>query len=100
MESLTWELLLTTAGCATATTALTQVIKKLVGINPKWIALFVAVFLSVCASIFFTGATAGGIIMAAINGVLSAGSSIGLFEGLKSIGKSEEKRVDSVEEKS
>ena len=91
MESLTWELLLTTAGCTAATTALTQIIKKLIAIDPKWIALVVAIFLSVCAQIFFVGATAGGIIMATINGILAAGSSIGLFEGLKSIGGGEEK---------
>ena len=91
MESLTWELLLTTVGCAAATTALTQIIKKLIGIDPKWIALVVALFLSVCAQIVLVGATAGGIIMAAINGILAAGTSIGLFEGLKSVAGNDEK---------
>ena len=84
MEFLNWAAFGTAAGAASAVTLLTQVAKQFFkGADPKLIALAISavVNLGMCAA--SGGATAGGLAMAALNALLVAGASIGLFEGAK-----------------
>jgi len=94
MEFLTWEMLAAESGCAAAVAALTQVIKQYINVDPKWIALALSlvitfalqfiVYLDASAKSDFTAAN---IILAALNSFAVTGVAIGLFEGVKYVGK-------------
>jgi len=81
-EFITVEVLGTFAGITAATCVLTEVIKRYISIDPKWIALAVAGLLCFGRALIFTGDfSAGGIFMTTVNWLVVTGSSIGLFEG-------------------
>jgi len=95
MDMLSWELLATSAGCATAVTALTQVIKQYVNIDPKWIALVLSLVITLGLQLFVNldsavnlGFSASSVILAVLNSFMVTGASIGLFEAAKHIGSS------------
>lgn len=88
-DFVTWELIGTFAGAVALTTGLTQVIKHyLEKIDPKWIALIVALLATVgYATVHVGDVSPQAVAMAMVNGLIVAGTSIGLFEGVKSFGR-------------
>ena len=78
---LSWDFLATFAGASVAGTVLTQIIKKYVTFDPKYIALAVTIIVVVGVQLFHLhDYSAGGIVMAILNGFLAAGSSVGIYE--------------------
>lgn len=89
-EFLTWEMLGTFAGAVGATTVLTQIAKRFITrVDPKWIALTFALLISLGRTLFYIReSSVQAIALAVFNGLMVAGSSVGLFEGVKSFGRS------------
>jgi hypothetical protein len=85
----TWELLATFAGATGAVSVLTQVVKKYLNIEPKFIALCLSFIILACVQFFYLkDFSANGIALAALNVLIVTGASIGLYEAaLKTIAK-------------
>jgi len=82
-DFVTWGALGTYAGMAAVTCALTEVLKKYINLDPKWIALIAAGVLAFGHTLIFLGDySASGIFMTAVNWLVVTGSSIGIFEGV------------------
>jgi len=81
MENITWEFLATFAGATTAVTILTQGLKKFFPVDPKWIALFLALAVSFGVQVFYHMANApADYIMSAFNALWLTLASVGGFE--------------------
>jgi len=91
-EFLTWDYLGTFGGASLAVTLLTQAVKGyLKDVDPKIIALCWAILIMLGAE-FITSvgtSTVSGVLMAAMNALLVAGASVGLFETAKSVANRE-----------
>ncbi|MCL2563767.1 MAG: hypothetical protein FWE08_07000 [Oscillospiraceae bacterium] len=85
---ITPEFLGTFSGAVAVVTLLTQLVKNFVTIaDPKWIALTLAGAVSAVKQFALGDFSAAGWILAGLNTVVIAGAAIGMFEGLKGLGK-------------
>jgi len=97
VENLTIELLATFGGCTAAVTTLTQILKRYVKVvDPKVISLVLALVIQITL-VALQGATWDMYALAAFNGVLVSGSSIGLYEGVVSLGQSKDDSKQNME---
>jgi len=84
---ISWGTFGTFTGAVAGTAALTQLFKRFVGIDPKWIALAVSVVIMVCAQSFAGGLeNVRSVVMALFNALIVAGASVGTYETVKSAG--------------
>ena len=80
-EFFTYEFLSTFTGMIAFVTATTQIIKYYVAVDPKWVALFSAVFGQIIVQLFyFKDFSAQGVVMALINVIAVLLGAIGAFE--------------------
>ena len=86
-DFITWEFLGTFGGSAIAVTALTQIVKRYISIDPKWIALILALIVTIGAQVVNGELMLVSFIMSALNALLVAGASVGTFEAVKEFGR-------------
>jgi len=82
IEILNWPNLGTAASVATLTAVITQVIKRYVGIDPKWISLIVAAAITFSHQVYAGDYAFPTFVLSALNAVISAGTAVGAFEGV------------------
>ena len=77
----------TFTGMVTAVTVITQILKHYIkGVDPKWLALIVAVVLIIGVQIIIPGLiTYENLFFEMFNVLLVTGSSVGLYEGVTSV---------------
>ena len=81
-ELLNWNTLGTMAGIAAAVSALTQILKQFMKIDPKWIALALSVVISLTVQIVGGDMAAEAFILSALNAILAAGTAVGMYESV------------------
>ena len=80
-EFFTWEMIATFGGMLALVSAVTQIVKYYVSVDPKWIALGTAIIGQLAVQfLFYKDFSVGGIVMALINVVAVLAGSITLFE--------------------
>jgi hypothetical protein len=84
-EFLTLEFLGTFAGITAISTLVVQCVKSVIKIDPKWIALITGFVLVTVFRILPNAVSVQSVVLELLNGVLVSGSSIGLFETIKSV---------------
>ena len=81
MENITWEYLATFSGSVFAVTAITEALKRLIKVNPKWIALILAALIQAGVQVFHLAElTPDGLLHAIVNIAMVTGASVGVFE--------------------
>ena len=80
MEQLTWEMLGTTAGAATAVSLLTQIIKHFLPIDPKWIALGLALVILIGVQLISGDFAPASFLLSVFNALVATGTSVGVYE--------------------
>ena len=83
---MSWGTFGTFTGAVAGTAALTQLFKRFIGIDPKWIALAVSVVIMICAQSFAGGLDIRSLVMVLFNALIVAGASVGAYETVKSAG--------------
>jgi len=82
-EFLTWDVLATLGGASIAVSAMTEIIKYYAKVNPKWIVLVLSMVVMYGVQIvYYQTYEVGDYLMSALNGIVVAGMSIGVFEGI------------------
>lgn len=82
-EILDWAQFGTTTGVAAVVAVLTQILKRYIQkIDPKWIALVLSLLLTYCYQIIYVDHFWGTFVLSALNAIISAGMSIGVFESV------------------
>lgn len=84
---ITLELIGTFYGATVVVTAVTQIVKKYINTNPKWVALTLAVIISLINVIAIGEHTVVAYALSLFNALVIAGASIGAFETVKSVGR-------------
>ena len=80
-EFITWEFLASFSGAVAAVTLLTQLFKKYINIDPKWIALVLSVVVCASVQIFYLKDTTGaGLALMAFNIFAVLAAAVGGFE--------------------
>ncbi|MBC8537263.1 hypothetical protein [Feifania hominis] len=80
-EFFTWEYLATFAGASAAVTLITQVIKRYVSIDPKWIALAASLVIEAGIQfLYLRDFTVSGIFLAVVNVFVVLAAAVGVFE--------------------
>ena len=87
-DIINWENFAAYMGSATMSALVTQLVKKYVNIDPKWIALIISLMamLGIQATIE-TVVTVESITTTILNALISAGASVGLYEASKGIAR-------------
>ncbi len=80
-QFITMEMLGTFGGMVIITTALTQIIKRFLSVDPKWIALALAALLVAASQLLTTPLSSTSILVALCNWLLVTSAAIGAFEG-------------------
>ncbi|MCL2568639.1 MAG: hypothetical protein FWE12_04280 [Oscillospiraceae bacterium] len=87
-DFITPEFLGTFSGVVAVVTLLTQVVKRFVtGVDPKWIALGLALVMSAVKQVETGDLRTGSLLLAGLNAFVIAGAAIGTFEGFKGLGR-------------
>ena len=92
---ITIETLATIGGCTAVVTALTQIVKHYIKIDPKWIALILSLIIQVSTCAILGDLALMSLLIAVINAVLVTGASVGLYEGVNSVKKCIETEEES-----
>ena len=79
---ITWEFLLTWAGCTAATALTVQFLKKHIKLDPQIIAFVISVVLLELSTFFVAGLTLNSAILNIVNGLLCSLSSNGAYKAV------------------
>ena len=83
MEILSWDYLGSAAGVAATVTILTQILKNYIQkVDPKWIALVLALIITIIGQIVMRDFTLGTLVLSIVNAIMATGVAIGAYEGI------------------